>query len=238
MKPSIRRGVGKLGGALAALGVCASDAHAEGLGRAPAPAGGRVVVCVDLLRTPRAQCRRDVGVMIGRDHLPAIPDFSRHAVTERNLILAIERGIGALAERRRVAARPAMLYGIELEPVFQLRLRREMLVVLARLTEQGAIGRAAAGLRPSQTIRAFVEGEALERTRDRATYLQIEDFKGSNPLRTPLTTQGAFAALGASFFGSGIAAQRLLRGALGDALVIHPQPWPPGIEIGGTFGVP
>jgi hypothetical protein len=204
-------------------------------GEAPS---GDVEVCVEMPRTPRDRCRASVSVTVALGEAPEAPDFGRRAVTEMNLVHSIERGVAAAAQRRRRAARPVMLYGIEAEPVLQFQLKREMLVLLARLTRQGAIGRAAIGLTPTSSIRSIAESQALERTRDRATFIQIEEFGGANPLATPRTTQAAFAALGASLFWGGFAGEKLLHGALGEAFVIHPQPWPPGIEIKGSFELP
>ena len=131
-----------------------------------------------------------------------------------------------------------MFYGIEPEPALRFELKREMLLLLARVSGQGLISRAAAGLSPTSSIRALAVSEETDRERVRATFIQIEEFRGPNPLVTPMAVQGAYAAAGGALFWSGLLGEKLLHHALGDAFVIHPQLWPPGIQVKGSFAVP
>lgn len=64
---------------------------------------------------------------------------------------------------------------------------------------------------------------------------EIEELLGASGLVTSMPAHAAFAAGGALLFGSGIVAQKLLNGALKDSFAIYPQPWPPGIQISGSF---
>jgi hypothetical protein len=198
----------------------------------------RVPVCAAASADPLAACRTPVEVLVALADAPASPDFSVRARTEQNRARSLERDVLAAAERRRLFPRPVMFYGIEPEAAGQLQLKREMLFVLARVSGQGLIGRAAAGLGPTSSLRAFAEAEALESTRIRATYLQVEELMAPNPLVNSWTVQAGFAATGASLFWAGLAGEKLLDGALGAAFAIHPQIWPPGIEVKGSFGSP
>jgi hypothetical protein len=87
-------------------------------------------------------------------------------------------------------------------------------------------------------MRAFDEDLLLGRERARATFIEIEEFKGVDPLTPTLAAQASYAIAGAVLFGGGIGAEHLLHGSLGDAFDIHPQLWPPGLLIKGRFRVP
>ena len=199
---------------------------------------GDVTVCVQMAQAPRKPCAARVGVTVALDTRPVPLDFTQRATAEQNRVHAIDRGVRAHAERRRLAARPTMFYGIEPEPVLQFELKREMLLLLATVSGQSLISRAAAGLSPTSSIRAFAVSEENDRERVRATFIQVEDFRGPNPLVTPMAVQEAYAAAGGALFWSGLLGEKLLHHALGDAFVIHPQIWPPGMQVKGSFAVP
>jgi hypothetical protein len=127
------------------------------------------------------------------------------------------------------------LDGLRLEPFVQFQLKREMLRFLGEVTRQSGILRAATTLRLNFSLRATAALESLARTRERATFIQIEEFWGPNPLTTSLPVGATFAGPSALLFGSSILSGKLFQASLGDALAIHPQPWPPGIQISGTF---
>lgn len=199
---------------------------------------GDVTVCVQVAQAPRKPCPARVGVTVALDTRPAPLDFTKRAIAEQNRVRSIDRGVQAHAERRRLAARPTMFYGIEPEPALQFQLKREMLLLAATVSGQALISRAAAGLSPTSSIRAFAVMDDSDHERLRATFLQIEEFRGPNPLVTPMAVQEAYAAAGGACFFSGLLGEKLLHHALGDAFVIHPQIWPPGIQIKGSFAVP
>jgi len=199
----------------------------------------RVPVCADLPGSPTTRCREHVAVTVTVDEPPpAFSDTIRRFIAERNLTRSLAQGIKRDSARRWLEARPVMHYGIEPEPFVQVQLKREMLVLLARITGEGAIGRAATGVSPGSSIRVFAEAEQLEWSSARATFIQIEEFRGPNPLVTAMAAQAGFGALGGALFWGGLFGEKMLHGALGDALVIHPQAWPPGIQIKGSFDVP
>jgi hypothetical protein len=202
------------------------------------PNAGTVTVCADASDRPLGGCRAPVDVVVTLPDEPPHPSSIEGGRLAQNRARALEREVRAAAERRRHLPRPVMLYGIEPEPAGQFQLKREMLFLLARVSGQGLIGRAAVGLGPISSLRAVAESEALEGTRVRATYLQIEEFRGPNPLVNSLAVQGAYAAAGGALFWAGLLGEKLLHGALGDALAIHPQVWPPGIQIKGSFSSP
>jgi hypothetical protein len=196
-----------------------------------------VLVCSSLPRTPKEPCHQLVGVKVGFDALPFL-DMREHTAEEMALTRSLERGARTASRRRFAALRPAMLYGIEPEPILQFQLKREMLVLLAKVTDEARILRAATSIEPTSSIRAVAESQNLDRTRARATYVEIEGLMGDTPRATTLTAQFAYASAGAALFAGGILGEKLLHGALEDTFCIHPQPWPPGIRISGTFGSP
>lgn len=55
----------------------------------------------------------------------------------------------------------------------------------------------------------------------RATFIQIEEFRGPNPLVTPMAVQAGYATAGGALFWTGLAGEKLLHHALGDSFVIH-----------------
>lgn len=195
-------------------------------------------MCVAVPIRPLDRCATTVDVIVAFEQGPITLDIALLTRTEQNLIQSTLRSERDAITRRLRGDTPIRLYGIEPESPMQVYIKREMLLVLAQVTGLGAVGRAARGLSPSSSIRAIAEGESAERTRGRATYLQIEDREGPTPLRTSPGSQATFAAAGATLFTNGLVGQKLLHGSLGDALTIHPLPWPIGVEISGRFRLP
>jgi hypothetical protein len=164
----------------------------------------------------------------------AIP--TGHTAAELYLARSLERGTRAAALRRALdAPLGAIRYGVRSEPLLQFQMKRELLLLLARVTGESRLTRAAMSLRPTSSLRGIEEGLALEGSRVRATYVAIEELLAPREMVTSMSTHAAFASSGALLFGSAIAAQKLLHGALGDRLSIYPLPWPTGFSISGRF---
>lgn len=167
---------------------------------------------------------------------PSLYDRTLHGAAELRLMKSIERGtVAAIKLDFLTAPLTVMRYGILAEPRRQFQLKRDMLLFVGKLTGQAGFARAAVSLRPTTSFRGITEALALERSRNRATFLDIVELLGSGPLVSSRATSAAFALAGGALFGSGIGVHRLLHGALGDALSVYPQPWPPGIRMSGKF---
>jgi hypothetical protein len=153
----------------------------------------------------------------------------------RRLHAWLEQEIQASAKRRSLASPYQLRYGVEPELPAQTELRREIFFFLASLTGESSLRRAATSAPSSLTIRAVVDGEAEDRERRRATFVEIEELKGPSPRPTSAGARGAFASAGALLFASGIAGARLVSTT---TTLVVPQPWPAGLRISGTFELP
>ena len=157
---------------------------------------------------------------------------ARELLIDRNL----EQDIQSEAMRRSFGVDLTMHYGLEIESDSAFQLRRELVVLAAKVTEMPLVLRAAEGLTPLSTIRPIRESQELDRSSQRATYLQVEEFIGPSPHPGTMAAETAYASAGAGLFISGAVAARFLHGAgLGDSLHIVPQPWPPGLQLYGSF---
>jgi hypothetical protein len=200
---------------------------------------GSIAICLDLRDTPLGPCPRELRLPVPFGPPPSLVDVHR-IQTEENTAEAVKREILAAARLRTLGAQIPILYGIEGEPLKQFELKREILVGLARLSGDSRVMTAALGVGPSSTLRAFVEGDFIPETRVRGTYVEIEDLRGENPLVPTVAQELTFASIGAGLFGLGAGTHAVFRramGAYGDNLQIHPQPWPPGVTIKGSFSV-
>jgi|HubBroStandDraft_4_1064222.scaffolds.fasta_scaffold224420_2 hypothetical protein len=191
--------------------------------------GSGMLVCSEVPRRWTKRCR---GRVVEEE--PVILNLHPPTTAELNLTRPFARGVQPTSLAGVLEIGHRMLYGIEPEPVLQFQLKREMLAFLASLTQDSRILSAAIAIEPTSSIRAIAEAQVTDRERIRATYVEIEGYEVFT-IPAPLSTEVALAGTGALLFGTGIFGQKMLHGALGDALAIRPQPWPLGIQIGGTF---
>jgi hypothetical protein len=190
---------------------------------------GAIVISAGLLPEARAQEAEARGPA-RRLRRAAAPDpFARR------LSLALAQGLHAGAGPRLVGA-PYLRYGLEPEPPAQAELKRQLFFFLSEVTGESSLRRAAASLPFSSTLRAFVDGEAQDSMRQRATFVEIEGLKGPSPRPISPLARAAFASSGVALLASGIVCTRLV--SAGNTVAIAPQPWPMGIRISGTFGLP
>lgn len=180
-------------------------------------------------------CRETVHVALARRELTSL-DLGAPTRDERTLSRSLEHGAWLSSKRRFSGAHLAMaLNGYEPEYLLKYQLKRELLFFAAKLTGESSLRRAATTLTRGATLRALIEMEALERSRARATYVQIEEWRGYDVayLRANIRPPDAtFATIGAALLGTGAVLRRVT------PLPIQPQMWPPGIQVSGTFSIP
>jgi hypothetical protein len=200
---------------------------------------GSVSICSDLRSTPLGPCPHAFRLPVAFVPATSLLDVRRIQI-EENTAEAVKREIRAAARLRTIGARIPILYGIEDEPLKQFQLKQEILVALAKLSGDSRVMAAALGLAPGSTLRAFAGREEPPETSVRGTYVEIEELRGQNPLVPTVAQELMFGSVGAGLFVIGAGTHALVRramGDLGDNLQIHPQPWPPGLLVKGTFSV-
>jgi hypothetical protein len=198
---------------------------------------GSLAMCAVARRTPLGPCPAAVRVAVPFREVLSILDTRRYQM-ERNSDELLAREIQEIARLRLLHTRIDMLYGVEGEPEEQYRLRREAFVFLATLSGDSRVLTAARGMGPSSSIRQFSEIDAARLWSRWATYVQVEEVMGTAALSTTLLQEMRYASLGASLFMVGSISHSFLVKAMGhnsDMLAIHPQPWPPGVTIRGSF---
>jgi hypothetical protein len=186
--------------------------------------GSGMMVCP---RAPR-KCRR-IAVAA-----PAFLDLHGPTTAELNVTRANTIAAHEASQRATLIVGYTMLYGIEPEPVLEFELKREMLLFLAKMLQDSRVVSAALAIEPTSSIRAIREAQLADRERLQGTYVEIEDYEVVTATAS-VPVMVALAGTGAGLFGAGLFGQKMLHGALGDALAIRPQPWPLGLQIGGKF---
>jgi len=192
-----------------------------------------IFLCKDV--TP-SSCRGVVAIPALSGREPRLEGSQWRTESDREAARVMQQGPKATKiARKKAGPRAPMQNGFEPAAIVEPEFRREILLFLASLTGDLSLRREGRQLPRIATIRALAETQALADAHRRATYIEIEDFKG--PDKT-ITTPPAMVA-GAVLLGTGAVA-RLRGGGSGepDAVLLRPQLWPPGIRIKGTFDVP
>ena len=156
-------------------------------------------------------------------------------VAEQRIERALENEVHAEYQRRSFGPELSLHYGLELEPRPQYQLRRELIALAAKLIELPPGVRASIMPTPLSSIRSIRQSQELERSAQRATYLDIEEFKGPSQLRATKAEEVGYAGVGVALFTIGGLAARVFRASLSDRFRVQPQPWPPGLQINGHF---
>lgn len=126
-------------------------------------------------------------------------------------------------------------YGIEMERAEQYEMRREMFFLMSRFFAEPGLRRAALTMRRGASLRAVVDAETDDKIRRRATYLEIEQWKGTSPRVVSPGTQAAWLTTGVVLATGGMAAAAL---PLGKDVYVRPHPWPAGVFVNGYFSMP
>ena len=166
---------------------------------------------------------------------PAFLDPRRPTTAELNVVRANTIAAREASQRATLLVGYTMLYGIEPEPVLEFELKRELLLVLAKTLQDSRIVSAAIAIEPTSSVRGIQEAELADRERLQGTYVEIEGYEVTTTT-APLPVMVALAGTGAGLFGAGLFGQKMLHGALGDALANPPSAVAAGAP--GRRGVP
>ncbi|APR85459.1 Hypothetical protein A7982_10808 [Minicystis rosea] len=203
---------------------------------AMATAAALVAVAPDALAQDDKPPRRRAPLARPAPATPPLAARRPRASHARRLTRSLTLGLKTFSGGVLVAPQ-SMAYGMEPEPEAQFELRRELFFALSRIVGEPSLRRAALTLPRLTTLRALRDSENEERARRRATFIEIEELKGTSPRPISPSLQATLASTGVILFAGGIITSRLSL-PLGPNVSARPHPWPTGIHIEGTFNVP
>jgi hypothetical protein len=204
--------------------------------RPRSPGWDFVLLCPEVRVGPECEDKVEVSVVVDS---PVVDRMPRHATSaEWNRRKKLDRWPRVIEEHLRMLehARAPMEAGVEPEPVLEWQVKHELLEALVDLTGERSIRRTSQNQSIPQVerIRGVQNVVDLERAHRRATYIEIEEFKGNENDTTngPLAMLGGFALMG-----TGIALDVAIDDPPKDMPHVNPRPkfWHPGIRLKGRF---